>query len=73
MRIWSDEEVVLEIDNHVSEKELSSDDEEDEKFHQPTSLTSTLLRKDDKIEWKSESQTSSGRHKSGNVVKRTLG
>lgn len=46
----SDEEVVSEIDDHVSESELSSDDDADDESAQSTSQTATLLRKDGKIE-----------------------
>lgn len=43
MQASSDEEVFSEIDDHVSENELSCDDEEDGEFQQPPSPTSTLL------------------------------
>lgn len=73
MRASSCEEVVSEMDDHVSENEVSFDDKEDEESDQPASLTQTLLSKYSNIKWKSEPEASCGIRKSENVVKITPG
>lgn len=69
MRALSDKEVISEIEDHFSENELSSDEEEDQLSHLQTSLTPTLFSRDGKIVWKSEPQASCGNHKYENPVK----
>lgn len=54
MRASSYEEVVSEMGDHVSENEVSFDEEKDEESDQPACLTTTLLSKYSKIKWKSE-------------------
>lgn len=55
------------LDDHVFENKLSSDDEEDDEYHQLASRDSILLSKDGTIEWKSPAAC--GSRKSENVQK----
>lgn len=60
-------EVVSEMDDHVFENKLSSNDEEDDEYHQLACRDSILLSKDGTFKWKSPA--SCGSLKSENVQK----
>ena len=71
--ISDEEESASEIDDYVSENELSSDDDTDEESEKLVNQSTILLRKDDKIEWNSEPQPLCGRRVAENVINMTPG
>lgn len=75
LEMSDEEEVASEIEDHISESELTSDDDTDDESDQSMIQTETLLSKDGKIEWKSEpqSQTLCGRRKAENILNMTPG
>ena len=71
--ISDEEESASEIDDYVSENELSSDDDTDEESEKLVNQSTILLSKGGKIAWNSEPLPSCGRHGAENVINMTPG